>query len=104
MFFIGVGSKCSQNLWLNIQTKVCIFRLVNHVALNVNSKLGELYAKRILEKFEKKETSENNFENKNGSFDDTNSHFCENDKILKEKEAELDNFVHQPPRSGTKET
>ena len=40
MFFIGVGSKCSQNLWLNIQTKVCIFRLVNHVALNVNSKLG----------------------------------------------------------------
>ena len=100
MFFIGVGSKCSQNLWLNIQTKVCIFRLVNHVALNVNSKLGELYAKRILEKFEKKETSENNFENKNGSFNDTNSYFCENDKILKEKEAELDNFVHQPPRGG----
>ena len=28
------------------------------------------------------------------------SHFCENDKILKEKEAELDNFVHQPPRGG----
>lgn len=26
--------------------------------------------------------------------------FCENDKILKEKEAELDNFVHQPPRGG----
>ena len=74
------------------------------MALNVNSKLGELYAKRILEKFEKKETSENIDNSKNGSFDDTNSHFCENDKILKEKEAELDNFVHQPPRSGTKET
>ena len=28
------------------------------------------------------------------------SHFCENYKILKEKEAELDNFVHQPPRGG----
>lgn len=28
------------------------------------------------------------------------SHFCEKDKILKEKEAELDNFVHQPPRGG----
>ena len=100
MFFIGVGSKCSQNLWLNIQTKVCIFRLVNHVALNINSKLGELYAKRILEKLEKKETSENNFENKNGSLDNMDSHFCENDKILKEKEAELDNFVHQPPLGG----
>lgn len=75
MFFIGVGSKCSQNLWLNIQTKVCIFRLVNHVALNVNSKLGELYAKGILEKFEKKETSENNFEKKNGSLDNLGSIF-----------------------------
>ena len=67
--FFGVGSKCSQNLWLNIQTKVCIFRLVNHVALNINSKLGELYAKRILKKFEKKEIDKNNFENKNGSLD-----------------------------------
>ena len=69
----------------------------------------ELYAKRILEKFEKQETSENNFENKNGSLDnssshfcenDSSSHFCENDEILKEKEAELDNFVHQSPRGG----
>ena len=32
--------------------------------------------------------------------DNLRSHFCENDKILKEKEAELDNFVHQPPRGG----
>ena len=71
------------------------------MALNVNSKLGELYAKRILEKFEKKETSEDNFENKNGSLDNLSSHFCENDKILKEKEAELDHFVHQPPRGGS---
>ena len=68
----------------------------NELAINND----ELYAKRILEKFEKKETSENNFENKNGSFNDTNSYFCENDKILKEKEAELDNFVHQPPLGG----
>ena len=28
------------------------------------------------------------------------SNFCENYKILKEKEAELDNFVHQPPLGG----
>ena len=68
----------------------------NELAINND----ELYAKRILEKFEKKETSENNFENKNGSLDDTSSHFCENYKILKEKEAELDLFVHQPPRGG----
>ena len=62
--------------------------------------LIELYAKRILEKYEKKEISENNFENKNGSLGNLGSHFCENDKILKEKEAELDHFVHQPPRGG----
>ena len=68
----------------------------NELAINND----ELYAKRILEKFEKKETSENNFENKNGSLDNLGSHFCENDKILKEKEAELDLFVHQPPRGG----
>ena len=49
----------------------------------------------------KKETSENNFENKNWGLDNLGFHFCENDKILKEKEAELDNFVHQPPRGGT---
>lgn len=68
----------------------------NELAINND----ELYAKRILEKFEKKEISENNFENKNGSLDNMGSHFCENDKILKEKEAELDLFVHQPPRGG----
>ena len=68
----------------------------NELAINND----DLYAKRILEKFEKKETSENNFENKNGSSDSSSSHFCENDKILKEKEAELDHFVHQPPRGG----
>ena len=68
----------------------------NELAINND----ELYAKRILEKFEKKKKSENNFENKNGSLDNLSSHFCENDKILKEKEAELDNFVHQPPRGG----
>lgn len=68
----------------------------NELAINND----ELYAKRILEKLEKKETSENNFENKNGSFDNSGSHFCENYKILKEKEAELDNFVHQPPLGG----
>ena len=68
----------------------------NELAINND----EFYAKRILEKFEKKETSENNFENKNGSLDNIGSHSCENDKILKEKEAELDNFVHQPPRGG----
>ncbi len=49
----------------------------NELAINND----ELYAKRILEKFEKKEISEN-------------------DKILKEKEAELDLFVHQPLRGG----
>lgn len=32
------------------------------------------------------------------------SHFCENDKILKEKEAEIDLFVHQPPRGGNRFT
>ena len=69
----------------------------NELAINND----ELYAKRILEKFEKKEISENNFENKNGSLDNSGSHFCESDEILKEKEAELDNFVHQPPRGGT---
>ena len=68
----------------------------NELAINND----ELYAKRILEKFEKKEISENNFENKNGSLDNMGSHFCENDKILKEKEAKLDNFVHQPPLGG----
>lgn len=68
----------------------------NELAINND----ELYSKRILEKLEKKETSENNFENENGSLDNMGSHFCENDKILKEKEAELDNFVHQPPRGG----
>lgn len=68
----------------------------NELAINND----ELYAKRILEKFEKKEISENDFENKNGSLDNMGSHFCENDKILKEKEAELDFFVHQPPRGG----
>ena len=68
----------------------------NELAINND----ELYAKRILEKFEKKETSENNFEKKNGSLDNMDSHFCENDEIIKEKEAELDNFVHQPPRGG----
>ena len=68
----------------------------NELAINND----ELYAKRILEKFEKKEICENNFENKNGSLDNLSSHFCENDKILKEKEAELDLFVHQPPRGG----
>ena len=68
----------------------------NELAINND----ELYAKRILEKFEKKETSENNFENKNGSLDDTSSQFYKNSEISKEKEAELDNFVHQPPRGG----
>ena len=68
----------------------------NELAINND----ELYAKRILEKFEKKETSENNFEKKKGSLDDLDSNFCENDKILKEKEAELDHFVHQPPHGG----
>ena len=72
----------------------------NELAINND----ELYAKRILEKFEKKEISENDFENKNGSLDNLGSHFCENDKILKEKEAELDNFVHQPPRGGNRFT
>ena len=68
----------------------------NELAINND----ELYAKRILEKFEKKEIGENNLENKNGSLDNLSSHFCKNDEILKEKEAELDNFVHQPPRGG----
>ena len=68
----------------------------NELAINND----ELYAKRILEKFEKKEIGENNFENKNGSLDNSSSHFCENDNFLKEKEAELDHFVHQPPRGG----
>ena len=71
----------------------------NELAINND----ELYAKRILEKFEKKEISENDFENKNGGSENSNSHFCENDKILKEKEAEIDNFVHQPPLGGALE-
>lgn len=68
----------------------------NELAINND----ELDAKRILEKFGKKEISENNFDNKNGSSENLNSHLHKNDKILKEKEAELNNFVHQPPRGG----
>lgn len=68
----------------------------NELAINND----ELYSKRILEKFEKKETSENNFDNKNGSFENSNSHLHKNDEILKEKEAELNPFVHQPPCGG----
>ncbi len=68
----------------------------NELAINND----ELYAKRILEKFEKKEISENDFENKNGGSENSNSHLHENYENLKEKEAELDNFVHQPPRGG----
>ena len=56
----------------------------------------ELYAKRILEKFDKKELSEN----KNGSAETKASHFDENSKIFKEKEAELDISIQQPFRGG----
>ena len=68
----------------------------NELAINND----ELYEKRILEKFGKKEISENNFDNKNGSSENLNSHLHKNDEILKEKEAELNLFVHQPPRGG----
>ena len=68
----------------------------NELAINND----ELYAKRILEKFGKKEISENNFDNKNGSSENLNSHLHKNDENLKEKEAEIDLFVHQPPRGG----
>ncbi len=56
----------------------------------------ELYAKRILEKFEKKESSDNVDNNKNGSADSLGFHFDENNEILKEKEAGLDISVEQP--------
>lgn len=65
----------------------------NELAINND----ELYAKRVLEKFEKKESAQNESNNKNGSADNSDSHFDEN---LKEKEAELDIFVQQPLRGG----
>ncbi len=68
----------------------------NELAINND----ELYAKRILENFEKKETGENNFDNKNGSSDNLNSHLHKNDENLKEKETELELLVHQPPLGG----
>ena len=68
----------------------------NELAINND----ELYAKRILEKFEKKESSENVDNNKNGSADDSDSHFDENNEIFKEKEAEMDISIQQPPRGG----
>lgn len=68
----------------------------NELAINND----ELYAKRILEKLEKKEPSETNDNNKNGSAESSVSHFDENDKIFKEKEADLDISVQQPPRGG----
>ena len=66
--------------------------------LSINN--DELYSKRILEKFEKKSSSENENDNKNGSADKSDSHFDENNEIFKEKEAELDISVGQPPRGG----
>lgn len=56
----------------------------------------ELYAKRILEKFEKKETQEN----KNGGADSSGSHIDKIQEIFKEKEAEMDEFVQQPRGGG----
>ncbi len=44
---------------------------------------------------DEKETSKNISGSKNGSLKNLNSHLHENDKILKEKETELDLFVHQ---------
>lgn len=67
--------------------------------LSINN--DELYAKRILEKFEKKESSENVDNNKNGSADNSDSHFNEIQEILKEKEAEMDISIQQPPRVFT---
>ncbi len=69
----------------------------NELAINND----ELYAKRILEKFEKKDTTENFDNNKNGSADYSDSHFNKNSKIFKEKKAELDVSVHQPSRVFT---
>lgn len=68
----------------------------NELAINND----ELYAKRILEKFEKKESSDNVDNNKNGSAENSDSHIDENNEILKEKEAEMDISIQQPPRGG----
>ena len=68
----------------------------NELAINND----ELYAKRILEKFEKKEPSENSGNNKNGSADYSDSHFDKNNEIFREKEAEMDISIQQPPRGG----
>lgn len=48
----------------------------------------------------KKKTSENIDNNKNGSADSSSSHFDKNNEILKEKEADLDISVEQPPCGG----
>lgn len=68
----------------------------NKLAINND----ELYAKRILEKFEKKSSSENEKNNKNGSTENSDSHFHKNNEIFKEKETDLDISVGQPPRGG----
>ncbi len=60
----------------------------------------ELYAKRILEKLEKKEPGENIEFSKNGSAESSVSHFDKNYEILQQKKAETDTSVQQPSRGG----
>jgi len=68
----------------------------NELAINND----ELYAKRILEKFEKNKPSENGDNSKNGSAESSDSHFDKNNEISKEKEAEMDISIQQPLRGG----
>lgn len=56
----------------------------------------ELYAKRVLEKFDRKE----NVDNKNWSAENSGSQFYENNEIFKEKEAETDKFVRHSRGGG----
>ena len=66
--------------------------------LSINN--DELYAKRILEKFEKRDNNFDSGNTKNGSAENSDSHFDENSKIFKEKKAEMNISVQQPFRGG----